>query len=293
VQRNDPDENLITEGPRYYPRPGKYIGDLNPSVSVQGGFPWGGLGLRTATRVFQWNNPEAKDMVFWEYDITNNSDYNLPVCGFGYDFNTAVGDEHGPDDDEGYFAKHLDMVYIWDWDNIAVGGLIPGVFGSAYLESPGLAYDGIDNDEDGLTDEKRDNPAGSIIGPYDNISDLTKFREFYDLDEDELREHFEGDEDQDWQDGFDKNGNGTYAMKNEEGFWITEPGEDAGDDVGLDGVGPQDINYFGPDQGECNHIPDYLEGEGCEPNFAVTDISEADMLGLTTCPTVSAVNFIL
>ena len=281
--RNDPDENLISEGPRYQPRPGKFIGDLNPDVSVQVGFPWGGLGLRVSARVFQWNNPEAKDMVFWEYDVSNISDYDLPVSGFGYDFNTAVGDEHLPDDDEGYFAKHLNMVYVWDYDGIGVGGITPGVFGAAYLESPGLAYDEIDNDNDGLTDEKRDNPAGSLIGPYEGITDLTKFLEFYDLEEEDLREHYEGDEDQDWTDGFDANNNGTYSIKNSEGLWVTEPGEQSGDDVGLDGVGPSDINYNGPDEGECNHVPDYLEGEGCEPNFAVTDISESDMLGLTTC----------
>jgi len=42
VKRNDPDENLITESPRYYPRPGVFIGDIDPSVTVQKGYPWGG-----------------------------------------------------------------------------------------------------------------------------------------------------------------------------------------------------------------------------------------------------------
>ncbi len=282
VVRNDPDENLISEGPRYQPRPGKYIGDLNPDVTVQKGFPWGGLGLRMSARGFQWNNPEAKDIIFWEYDITNISDYDLPVSGFGYDYNMAVGDEHLPDDDLGYFNNELDMVYIWDYDGIGVGGVTPGVFANAYLESPGLAYDFIDNDDDGLTDEKRDNLHGSLIGPYDGITDLIKFLEFYSLEEEDLREHFEGDEDQDWNDGFDANNNGTYSMLNKEGLWIAEPGEHAGDDVGLDGVGPTDINYNGPDEGECNHVPDFVEGLGCEPDFAATDISESDMLGLTT-----------
>lgn len=79
VKRNDPEENLITEGPRYHPRSGKFIGDLNPDVTVQKGYPWGGLGVRISARGFQWNNPEAKDIIFWEYDITNISDYDLPV----------------------------------------------------------------------------------------------------------------------------------------------------------------------------------------------------------------------
>ena len=31
IQRNDPQERLITDGPRYLPRPGKFIGDINPN----------------------------------------------------------------------------------------------------------------------------------------------------------------------------------------------------------------------------------------------------------------------
>ncbi|MCB9258496.1 MAG: hypothetical protein H6612_04005 [Ignavibacteriales bacterium] len=280
IQRNNPEGKLIVEGPRYYPRPGKYIGDINPDVTVQKGYPWGGLGLRIEVRGFQWNNPEAKDIIFWEYNITNISDYDLIKSGFGYYFDPALGNE--PYDDEyGYFDTKLDLAYCWDADGIGAGYLPTGILGMAFLESPGLAYDNIDNDDDGLTDEKRDNQAGRIIGAYDNITNLSKFLNFYNLNEEDLKEHWEGDEDQDWNNGFDANGNGTYAYKNSEGLWVVEEGEYAGDDVGLDGVGPADINYDGPDEGECNHRPDFLEGYGCEPNFAVTDISESDMLGLT------------
>ncbi len=283
IQRNDPDENLITEGPRYNPRPGVKIGGIDPTVTVQGGLPWGGMGLRVSTRGFQWNNPEARDIIFWEYDITNISDYDLPVVGFAFDTDLAVGDEHGPDDDLAYFEKSLDMAYGWDYDGIAVGGRTPGSFAFAYLESPGIAYDLIDNDDDGLIDEERDNPAGNLVGPYDGITDLTKFLDYYNLKEEDLREHFEGDEDQDWLDGEDLNGDGDYSYFDEiKQLWFPDPGETAGHDVGLDGVGPTDINYNGPDEGECNHMPDYLEGMGCEPNFAVNDITESDMLGLTT-----------
>ena len=102
------------------------------------------------------------------------------------------------------------------------------------------------------------------------------------MKESDLQEHFEGDEDQDWQDGYDANGNGTYSYQDALGNWYLEPGEIAGDDVGLDGVGPMGLNYYGPDEGECNGMPDYVEGIGCEPNFAATDVSESDMIGLTT-----------
>ena len=87
----------------------------------------------------------------------------------------------------------------------------------------------------------------------------------------DLREHWDADEDQDWTDGEDLNEDGIYQSN-----------ENPGDDVGLDGVGPLEINYTGPDQGEGNHRPDFVESVGCEPNFAVTDVTESDMIGLTS-----------
>lgn len=281
IQRNDPEENLITEGARYYPRPGISVGDINPNVTIQKGYPWGGLGLRVAVRGFQWNNPEAKDMLFWEYNISNISDFDLITCGFGYFIDNSIGGDTGGDKEEGYFSDLLDLSYVWESIGVGEGGLIPGVIGIAYLESPGRPYDGVDNDDDGLNDEKRDNVAGELIGPYDGIEDLDKFLTFYHYDEDDLHEHYAGDEDQDWNDGLDLNNNGTYSFQGSDGLWTIEPGEYAGDDLGLDGVGPADLNYQGPDEGECNHRPDFVEGVGCEPNFAATDVSEADMVGLT------------
>ncbi|RKY55699.1 MAG: hypothetical protein DRP89_02735, partial [Candidatus Neomarinimicrobiota bacterium] len=258
---------------KYYPRHGVKIGDKLPDVTIQCGKPWGGLGIRVEQRGFQWNNPQARDALFWEYTIANISDYDIKDVAFGYWVDNGIGDTGGGGDDDelGYFDRKIDMAYSWDIDGVGQGGLPTGIMGFAYLESPGLAYDEIDNDEDGLVDEKRDNPAGNKIGPTDDIADLAAFLEFYRLSEEDLHEHYEGDEDQDWQDGEDINGNGRY-----------DPGEYTGDDVGLDGVGPNELNYKGPDEGECNHKPDYVEGIGCEPNFAETDVSESDMVGLTS-----------
>lgn len=268
---------------KYYPRPGVKIGDRRPDVTIQKGAPWGGIGVRVEQRGFQWNNPQARDAIFWEYNIANISDYNLTEVAFGYWVDNGIGGE--ADDELGYFDTYIDMAYSWDIDGIGAGGLKTGVMGFAYLESPGLGYDGIDNDQDGLIDEKRDNPAGALIGATDGIADLEKFLRFYKLNLEDLREHFEGDEDQDWQDGFDANGNGVYAINvgtEEDPLWILEPGESAGDDVGLDGTGPNDLNYTGPDEGEGNHRPDYVQGVGCEPNFNFTDVTESDMIGLTS-----------
>ena len=253
---------------KYFPRfSSKKIGD---NVSIQSGKPWGGLGIRVETRGFQWNNPQARDAIFWEYNISNTSEYDLPEVCFGYWVDNAIGGD-GADDEVGYFNDLLDMSYSWDENGVGIAGLLPGIMGFAYLESPGLAYDGIDNDDDGLVDEKRDNPAGALVGPTDGISDLNKFLDYYKLEVSDLKEHYEGDEDQDWEDGEDLNNDGIYQSN-----------ENPGNDVGLDGVGPLELNYTGPDQGEGNHQPDYLESVGCEPNFAVTDVTESDMIGLTS-----------
>lgn len=242
---------------KYYPRPGIKIGN---SISVQSGKPWGGLGIRIEQRGFQWMNPQAMDAIFWEYTIANISDYDIPEMFFGTLLDNAVGGESGDGDDLGYYDLDLNLCFSWDIDATAVGGGTPGILGFAFLESPGISDDFIDNDNDGLIDEKRDNDAGEFIfGPIGNYGEPIW--------------HWFGDEDGDWSDGFDENENGIYDI-----------GEDPGDDIGLDGVGPYDINYSGPDEDgtECNHKPDLLEGVGAEPNFGYTDVDESDMLGLTS-----------
>ena len=261
---------------KYYPRPGVKIGDIRPQVTIQKGKPWGGIGVRVAVRGFQWNNPQARDCIFWEYNIANISEYDLPEVAFGYWVDNAIGDMipgAGEDDDIGYFDRHVDMAYSWDVNGVGQGGFPTGTMGFAYLESPGLPFNGKDDDEDGLIDEKRDNQAKQKIGPTDGIADLQAFLDFYSLKMEDLHEHWDADEDQDWQDGVDNNNDGIYEP---------EQGDYAGDDVGLDGVGPLELNYNGPDEGEGNHKPDFVEGVGCEPNFAVTDVSESDMVGLTS-----------
>lgn len=269
-------EQLITEGPRYYPRPGVLIGDRNPDVTIQKGRPWGGLGTRVEVRGYQWENPQTRDIIFWEYNISNISDYDLPHTTFGYFVDMGVGNafNFGDDaDDLGGFDGSADMAYIWDANNIGAGGYAPGTCGITFLESPGIK-DGIDNDDDGITDESRDNLAEQIVGPTDGYSDLAKFMEFYGYNSiEQLRDHWDADEDQDWVDWEDANNNNIY-----------DHGENIGDDVGLDGVGPEDINYTGPDADgtEANHRPDLLEGLNSEPNFGLNDISESDMLGLTS-----------
>ena len=58
--------------------------------------------------------------------------------------------------------------------------------GFAFLESPGISNDLIDNDNDGLLDESRTNDAGSIICATCGIADLNQFLEEYNLEESDL-----------------------------------------------------------------------------------------------------------
>jgi len=251
------------------------IGDIRSTVTTQKGLPWGGLGLRTEVRGYQWNNPQTRDIVFWEYNISNISEYGLPSIVFGFMMDLGMGHyilSSDGEDDVGSFNDDLDLSFCWDIDGVGNFSYPVGTLGFAFLESPGVPNDFKDNDNDGLIDEQRDNVASVKVGPTDGITDIGRFLEVYGYQSiDDLKEHWDADEDQDWRDGIDLNGNGKY-----------DSGEDYGDDVGLDGVAPGDLNYYGPDADgtECNHHPDMLEGVGAEPNFGLTDISESDMLGL-------------
>lgn len=306
---------------KYYPRPGVKIGDKMSSVTIQKGDPWGGIGIRVEQRGMQWNNPQTRDAIFWEYNIANISDYDLPQVAFGYWVNTGVGGVY-PERDIGYFNKSINMAYSWNYDGVGLGGIPTGTMGFAFLESPGVSTDGKDNNNNGMIDESRDNPAE---GPWPNNSYQKSFRgPIYEANAKSasylqkyygvppvppggvkkafIAAHIVPGEDstaflkffgyQSWDD--------VPAIKQKEwwpgdenGDWVDgndanhdgkyDNGEDAGDDVGTDGIGPNDLNYTGPDANgtECNHKPDYIEGIGSEPNFDETDVGESDMLGLT------------
>jgi hypothetical protein len=117
------------------------------------------------------------------------------------------------------------------------------------------AYDGIDNDLDGLIDENE--AIHFRTRQLINLPGL-RYKNYFtgagvdDLMIDERRDN-DIDEDGDWNAQFD--------------------------DVGSDGLGPDDNNYPGPD-------PDGTEGNGIpdqgEPNFGRTDPDESDQIGLTS-----------
>ncbi len=227
-----------------------------------------GMGLRVEVRGFQWSNPQAGNVIFWHYDITNESTTTWPDVIFGLYMDSGVGGSSiscdqvaESDDDNAYFDRSLglNLVYTWDTNmrgvSLASNCTRTGYLGYAYLETPGNPFDGFDNDDDGVVDERRDGGPGFVITGQDSILDwvashydTTKFvaaygpivkRPAY-----KSAVWWTGDEDLTWN-------------------VVT-------DDVGGDGVpGTHDT-------GEGDFMP-----TSGEPNFDKTDLHESDQIGLT------------
>ncbi|MBU2585885.1 MAG: hypothetical protein KKH32_11220, partial [Bacteroidetes bacterium] len=116
-----------------------------------------GLGLRVEVRGFQWSHVLAEDIIFWHYDIVNISDFDYPTTVFGFYTDPGVGGTADSEDDNASFDKKLDLAYCYDSDGFGTPDRWKtGYYGYAYLESPGNALNGIDDDEDGMIDERRD-----------------------------------------------------------------------------------------------------------------------------------------
>lgn len=222
-----------------------------------------GMGLRVEQRGFQWANIQSRDVIFWHYDISNESttNYSYDVI-FGLYMDSGVGGGslspfdkvYESDDDNAYYdtTNGMDLVYTWDYNGNGNFGKT-GYLGYAYLETPGNAIDNLDNDEDGIIDEKRDGGPGQkiigqgeilnyVIAHYDTVR-LNKYANF------RLRPAYQrgvwwtGDEDMDW------------TLSN---------------DTGADGI------WGTNDTGENDSIPTLGE-----PNFDKTDLNESDQIGLT------------
>lgn len=131
-----------------------------------------GLGLRVEVRGFQWSHVLAEDIIFWHYDIVNLADFSYPKTFFGFYTDCGVGGTGDSGDDNASFDKVLDLTYCFDTDGIGTpNNWTTGYYGYAYLESPGNGTNGIDDDEDGLIDEKRDDGIDND-GDWVSYSDL-------------------------------------------------------------------------------------------------------------------------
>ncbi len=208
-----------------------------------------GLGLQVQTRLFEWQHSLAQDQVFILFNVSNASPttYNQNIL-MG-----AFADTHpaglGSASDQNGYSKENNMVYAWAYQNKGVWetytNILPGYMAWKYLESPGIGNDGIDNDNDGLVDERRDNE----VGPNDE-----KFRTICGIYNDgQYVLHYLADEDGDW--------------------------DPEVDDIGRDGIASTDLNYVGPDADGSEGDGRPQQGE---PNFGYLDNDESDQLGLTS-----------
>jgi hypothetical protein len=117
----------------------------------------GGVGVREEVRGFQWSHVLAEDIIFWHFDIINISDFDHDSTIFGFYADTGVGGVDDNGDDNANYNTLLDLTYSFDADGWAPPDRWKtGYVGYAYLESPGNALNGYDDDEDGLVDERRD-----------------------------------------------------------------------------------------------------------------------------------------
>jgi hypothetical protein len=165
------------------------------------------------------------------------------------------------DDDNAFFDKSsgLNLVYTWDRSGHGRdlrGNCSPtGYLGYAYLETPGNPFNLLDDDQDGITDERREGGPGThIVGQPEILAyvaahyDTTKFVAKYGPIEERpayrVGSWWTGDEDMDWLAEFN--------------------------DFGSDGV----RNTH--DAGEGDGIP-----TAGETNFDATDLNESDQIGLT------------
>ncbi len=252
-----------------------------------------GLGTSVAVRGFQWSNFLAEDLIFWHYEITNESttDYNKMIFGMYVD--CGVGGQYDSNDDYASFDKELDITYSWDHDGNGDDGWHPtGYAGYAFLESPGNPLNGIDDDGDGETGSPTITSTtllGEIAGNGidDNNNGI--------IDEAEINIGMS------YADGVDNNGDGIADELIDEarydGIDNNNNWDSTIDDVGLDGLaGTSD---FGEGDGRPTSgwqlpgaVPDITEGpvnkyglidtgQPGEPAIDKTDINESDQIGLT------------
>ncbi|RJP66694.1 MAG: hypothetical protein C4539_11030 [Ignavibacteriales bacterium] len=239
-----------------------------------------GLGMQVETRLFQWKHALAENQVFIHYQVTNISDNSYGIPYGAPIYLGAYADTHpgglGSTNDVDDYSIPDNMVIAWAYNNKGIWtkypDILPGYMGWKYLESPGIGDDNIDNDNDGIQDEKRDNDAGTMYEGTEVIKNALRGQPGFNMSS--FLNYF----------GY-KSEDEIPAVKS--GVWWTGD-ENANwnpttDDVGTDGVGPNDFGYEKPDADgtEGNGRPDN-NINGCEPNFARTDKDESDQIGLTS-----------
>lgn len=244
-----------------------------------------GLGIEVEGRTYAWYHPLAEDILVTVYRVRNYSDYvlNEVITGMWCDANIGQSEYNAANyikatyDYEGEGGRlDFDILYQWHQfpEQLSTYKKI-GTFAFAFLESPGIAYNGKDDDADYMIDESMEN----------GIDDDGDWEGFRDIGLDKLGP---GDEGYKGPDADGTEGNGVWDTEDLNMNGAMDPGEDKNmndkldmeplnDDRGTDGIGPDENGWPGPD-------PDGSEANGImdlgEPDFDLTDIDEADQAGL-------------
>ncbi len=236
-----------------------YYPFLNPATGEPDTRSWEdggrrGIGIDVKVRQYQWASILAEDIFIATFDVENISRKDIEKSIIAMIVDYDIAGQTG--DNQALFDTQDDITYQWIKRELVINGFKVGYAGVGFLESPGIDFDGIDNDEDRLTDESRENGI---------------------------------DDDGDWRIWVDVNGNGQFDNEDLNNNFVLDEGEDLdgdgkltieplNDDTGSDGLGPENENYPGPDPDgtEANGVPD-----PGEPNFEFTDNEEIDQIGLT------------
>lgn len=263
--------DLETDGPH------SPLGVYLPSLSDP---TMGGLGLQVEVRHFQWEHQEAENILLTHYRITNVGERPLEKLWNGLIIDFGLG--YDEDDDYVVYDAGMSMIYAWDMDGIGMptrfgeSAFETGYVGIMILESFNKDANGIDDDHDGIVDESDTDNNFLLfndtlsIGQFVNANYFLKdFEATYGAVEDRPAYQkgiwFNTDEDMDWEGFTDENENGLH-----------DAGEPLNDDLGMDGLGPENTNYPGPDMGEGDGFP--TDGE---PDFNKEDPDERDDIGMT------------
>jgi len=128
-----------------------------------------GLALLTKVRVMAWSQILVNDVIFMLHEITNDGTKNLDKTVFSLWLADLVGGDGDSDDDHPSFDLLNNVAWSMDAPpfigNEAFGNTPVGVAATAYLETPGNGYDGIDNDGDA-----DDYPE--LLAKWDNYEEL-------------------------------------------------------------------------------------------------------------------------
>lgn len=148
-----------------------------------------GLGLQADARALQWSNTLAENSIFFVYTTTNVSEKNIDSIYFGLYGDCDVGGASSEvSDDYGLFVPPYNydgnhnvsnipvyarsIAYMWDHDGKGYLGVSLGYVGCKFLESPGDPTDNVDNDGDGMTDERQDDGIDNDGDWNPNVDDV-------------------------------------------------------------------------------------------------------------------------